>query len=83
MIILQTQNVARRFGSEYLFKNINLQIQDRSRMALVGRNGAGKTTLLKMLAQITQPDDGEISTKKDTTTTNKNNAFKSTRMFPV
>jgi len=67
MIILQTQNVARRFGSEYLFKNINLQIQDRSRMALVGRNGAGKTTLLKMLAQITQPDDGEISTKKDTT----------------
>ncbi|MGO2299315.1 ABC-F family ATP-binding cassette domain-containing protein [Paucilactobacillus nenjiangensis] len=67
MIILQTQNVARRFGSEYLFKNVNLQVQDRSRVALVGRNGAGKTTLLKMLAQITQPDEGEISTKKDTT----------------
>lgn len=67
MILLQTNDVMRRFGADVLFHNINLQIQNHGRTALVGRNGAGKTTLLKMIAGITQPDEGTISKVKDLT----------------
>ena len=67
MILLQTNDVMRRFGADVLFHNINLQIQDHGRTALVGRNGAGKTTLRKMIAGITQPDEGTISKVKDLT----------------
>lgn len=65
MLLLQTNNVARRFGAETLFHKINFQIQDRGRVALVGRNGAGKTTLLKIIAGINPPDDGDVSMRKD------------------
>lgn len=65
MLLLQTQNVLRRFGADVLFHKINLQVNDHDRIALVGRNGAGKTTLLKMIAGITTPDEGTISTSKN------------------
>ena len=65
MILLQTNDVERRFGADVLFHNINLQIQEHGRTALVGRNGAGKTTLLKMIVGITSPDEGTISKAKD------------------
>lgn len=67
MILLQANNVMRRFGADVLFHDINLQIQEHGRTALVGRNGAGKTTLLKMIARITNPDEGTISKSKDLT----------------
>ena len=61
MILLQANHVERRFGADVLFHNVNMQINEHSRTALVGRNGAGKTTLLKMIAGITEPDEGTIS----------------------
>ncbi|GAK31661.1 ABC transporter ATP-binding protein [Weissella oryzae SG25] len=64
MIILQASDVARRFSGITFFENISLQIQDKARVALVGRNGAGKSTLLKMLVGEEQPDEGVVSTKK-------------------
>lgn len=64
MLLLQTNDVLRRFGAVVLFHNINLQVVDHARVALVGRNGAGKTTLLKMIAGITQPDEGTITKAK-------------------
>lgn len=64
MLLLQTNDVLRRFGADVLFHNINLQVVDHARVALVGRNGAGKTTLLKMIAGITQPDEGTIAKAK-------------------
>lgn len=67
MILLQASDVDRRFGADVLFHNINLQVQDHGRTALVGRNGAGKTTLLKMIAGITEPDEGTISKVKNLT----------------
>ncbi|MDO4855237.1 MAG: ABC-F family ATP-binding cassette domain-containing protein [Limosilactobacillus gorillae] len=60
MLLLQTNDVLRRFGTDVLFHNINLRVVDHARVALVGRNGAGKTTLLKMITGITQPDEGTI-----------------------
>ena len=67
MLVLQTHDVLRRFGADVLFHNINLQINDQARVALVGRNGAGKTTLLKILAQITEPDEGTLAVGKNVT----------------
>lgn len=67
MILLQANNVMRRFGADVLFHDVSLQIQEHGRTALVGRNGAGKTTLLKMIAGITTPDEGTISKTKDLT----------------
>lgn len=65
MLLLQANNVERRFGADVLFHNVNMQINEHSRTALVGRNGAGKTTLLKMIAGITEPDEGTISKAHD------------------
>ena len=67
MLLLQTNDVVRRFGADVLFHNMNMQIQEHGRTALVGRNGAGKTTLLKMIAGITEPDEGTITKVKDLT----------------
>ncbi|AEB30459.1 putative ABC transporter [Carnobacterium sp. 17-4] len=67
MILLQAQHVARYFGADVLFENIYLEIQDNSRIALVGRNGTGKSTLLKMIADIEQPDAGKIVKGKQVT----------------
>ncbi|KJU73414.1 ABC-F family ATP-binding cassette domain-containing protein [Pediococcus damnosus] len=64
MILLQAQNVSREFSGEQLFSQITFDIQEQDRIGLVGRNGAGKTTLLKMLIGQTQPDEGQIITKK-------------------
>lgn len=67
LILLQTQQVARYFGADVLFENIHLEIQDTSRIALVGRNGAGKTTLLKMIVGQEEPDAGKIAKGKSVT----------------
>ncbi|MFK5676696.1 MULTISPECIES: ATP-binding cassette domain-containing protein [unclassified Ligilactobacillus] len=67
MILLQAQKVARHFGADTLFHNVNLDIQDGDRIALVGRNGAGKSTLIKMLTGEAEPDEGQIIRRKDLT----------------
>ncbi len=67
MILLQVQQVMRRFGADVLFDNVQMDIQEHARVALVGRNGAGKSTLLKMIAGETVPDEGQISMRKDLT----------------
>lgn len=65
MIILQANKIERSFAGEVLFDNINLQIDERDRIALVGKNGAGKSTLLKILVGEEEPTSGEINKKKD------------------
>ena len=66
MIILQANKIERSFAGEVLFDNINLQVDERDRIALVGKNGAGKSTLLKILVGEEEPTSGEINKKKDT-----------------
>lgn len=67
MIILSGNKIERSFSGDVLFDNINIQVDERDRIALVGRNGAGKSTLLKILIGEEAPTSGEINTKRDLT----------------
>ena len=65
MIILQANKIERSFAGDVLFDNINLQVDERDRIALVGKNGAGKSTLLKILVGEETPTSGEINKKRE------------------
>ena len=65
MIILQASKIERSFAGELLFDNINLQVDEGDRIALVGKNGAGKSTLLKILVGEEEPTSGQINKKRD------------------
>lgn len=64
MILLQVNEVARRFADETLFENISFNIQTRERIALVGRNGTGKSTLIKQIIGTEPVSSGTISKAK-------------------
>jgi len=53
------------FSGSVLFENISFVINDKDRIALMGKNGAGKSTLLKILAGVKQPTRGVISAPSD------------------
>ena len=61
MILLQAHNISKLFGGDVLFQDVKLEIKTQSRIALVGQNGAGKSTLLKIIANLEEPDTGQIN----------------------
>ena len=54
------------FGGTTLFSNISFVINEKERIALMGKNGAGKSTLLKILAGVKEPTGGKVSAPKGT-----------------
>lgn len=54
------------FGGSALFSDISFVINEKDRIALMGKNGAGKSTLLKILAGVSEPTRGKVSAPKDT-----------------
>ncbi|MGR9047634.1 ribosomal protection-like ABC-F family protein [Halobacillus faecis] len=67
MILMQLNQLTKRFGAELILSNIKLEVQMNDRIAIVGRNGAGKSTLLKMMAGEMSHDEGNIFKPKETT----------------
>ena len=55
------------FGVKPLFKDVSFVINERDRIALVGKNGAGKSTMLKILCGLQRPTGGVVSIPNDTT----------------
>jgi ATP-binding cassette subfamily F protein 3 len=55
------------FGGTTLFKDVSFVINEKDRIALMGKNGAGKSTLLKILAGVRQPTRGCVNAPKDCT----------------
>ena len=47
-MLIQLNNVTKNFVVNEIFSNVKLEINDKDRVAIVGRNGAGKSTLLKI-----------------------------------
>ncbi|APX71076.1 ABC-F family ATP-binding cassette domain-containing protein [Companilactobacillus allii] len=66
MILLQAQSITKNFGTKKLFSNVSFEIQDNSRIGLVGRNGVGKSTLLKIISDQENYNSGNIALKKNT-----------------
>jgi ATP-binding cassette, subfamily F, member 3 len=58
--VVVMKGVTKSFGDQLLFKDANLHIQFRERVAMVGENGTGKSTLIKMLLQNEKADGGEL-----------------------
>jgi ATP-binding cassette subfamily F protein uup len=56
--VLSYENLGLIQGEGWLFRNLDIYVGERDRLALIGRNGAGKTTLLKCLADLIDPDEG-------------------------
>ncbi|MRJ46840.1 ABC-F family ATP-binding cassette domain-containing protein [Fundicoccus ignavus] len=64
MILLQANQVSRRFADATLFEDVSFSIQTNDRIALVGRNGTGKSTLIKQIMGEEPLSDGMISRAK-------------------
>jgi ABC transport system ATP-binding/permease protein len=64
MAFINIHSVILAFGSNRLFEEITLTIEQGEKIALVGRNGAGKSTLLKLIAGIIHPDSGVVAIQK-------------------
>ncbi len=65
--MISIDNLCVEFGVKPLFKNASFVINDRDRIALVGKNGAGKSTMLKILCGKQQPTSGNVSIPNETT----------------
>lgn len=63
--MISVDGLAVEFGGTTLFSDISFQINEKDRIALMGKNGAGKSTLLKLLAGVRQPTRGRVSAPKD------------------
>jgi ATP-binding cassette, subfamily F, member 3 len=64
-IMISVDGLTVAFGGTTLFKDISFVINDKDRIALMGKNGAGKSTLLKIIAGAQAPSSGKISAPKD------------------
>jgi len=65
-LLLNTQNLAKSYGADPLFRNLSINLSEGDRLGLVGPNGSGKSTLLEILAGRRQPDTGEVALRKNT-----------------
>lgn len=64
--MISVDGITVEFGGSTLFADISFVINEKDRIALMGKNGAGKSTLLKILAGVREPSRGKISAPKDT-----------------
>ena len=63
--MISIDGLAVEFGGTTLFKDVSFVVNDKDRIALMGKNGAGKSTLLKIISGIQTPTRGKISAPKD------------------
>jgi ABC-type multidrug transport system ATPase subunit len=58
---IELLNIAKRFRKEWVFRELNLEIQSGSHTAVLGNNGSGKSTLLQLISGYASPSDGQIT----------------------
>ena len=59
-MLIQTQNLTKRYGDKTVVEQLNLSIPQGQLVALLGPNGAGKSTTIKMLTGLLSPSEGSI-----------------------
>lgn len=65
--MISVEGLCVTFGVKPLFRDVSFVVNERDRIALVGKNGAGKSTLLKILKGLQQPTNGVVAVPNDTT----------------
>lgn len=60
MILLETRGLVKRYSGRTVVNSVNLTVEQRSIVGLLGRNGAGKTTTFRMVIGMVVPDDGSV-----------------------
>lgn len=65
--MISVEGLCVTFGVKPLFRDVSFVVNERDRIALVGKNGAGKSTLLKILKGLQQPTNGVVAVHNDTT----------------
>lgn len=65
--MISVEGLCVTFGVKPLFRDVSFVVNERDRIALVGKNGAGKSTLLKILKGLQQPTKGVVAVANDTT----------------
>jgi len=63
--MISVDNVGVEFSGRVLFSEVTFNINEKDRIALMGKNGAGKSTLLKIVAGMDKPTKGKISVPSD------------------
>ena len=64
--MISVEGLCVEFNGTTLFKDVSFVINEKDRIALMGKNGAGKSTLLKLLSGLREPSRGKVSIPKDT-----------------
>ena len=60
MVAIKLENISKKFGSQIVLDNVNLEVEDGELFVLLGPSGSGKTTLLRIIAGLEEPNDGRI-----------------------
>ena len=63
--LIQAANVSYAHGGNEVFSNVDFEILDGDRVALIGENGAGKSTLFRLLARQLQPHEGDVTHRRN------------------
>lgn len=63
-LLLGSQSLSKSFGRRRLFNGISISFDDEDRTGLIGPNGSGKSTLLKIIAGLEQPDEGQLTMRR-------------------
>lgn len=60
MVLVRTEDLSKRFGSEWVLRRVSIELEAGDAKLVQGRSGAGKTTLLNLLAGLDEPTEGTI-----------------------
>jgi ABC-type multidrug transport system ATPase subunit len=73
---IQLDNIGKKFGREWIFKNINHSFSGADKIVILGGNGSGKSTLLKIISGFLSPSDGKISFSRNNEAIDINDVYK-------
>lgn len=65
---IQLESIGKKFGNEWIFKNLNLNLNPGDKLAVLGGNGSGKSTLLQVISGYVLPNAGKVVFKNGETT---------------
>jgi ATP-binding cassette subfamily F protein 3 len=65
MIVVGAHGMVKSFGGRRILDGLELEVDERARIGIIGANGSGKSTLLRILAGLEDADDGEVARRKD------------------